>query len=108
MITNQYKRTQQFNSITKELIINKNNLIIIHINIRSLTQNLDKLREFIDKLDKYGIRGIPLKLIKNYLHNRTQLIKVNITESDIITNDIGVPQGSILGPLGPTIHNVCQ
>ena len=41
----------------------------------------------------------PLKLIKNYLHNRTQKVKVNITESDIITNDIGVPQGSILGPL---------
>ena len=36
MIPNQYKTTQQFNSITKELIINKNNLIIIHINIRSL------------------------------------------------------------------------
>ena len=53
----------------------------------------------ISKLDKYGISGIPLKLIQNYLHNRTQLVKVNITESDIITNDIGVPQGSILGPL---------
>ena len=50
MIPNQYKTTQKFNSITKELIINKNNLIIIHINIRSLTQNLDKLREFIDTL----------------------------------------------------------
>ena len=50
MIPNQYKTTQQFNSITKELIINKNNLIIIHINIRSLTQNLDKLRKFIDTL----------------------------------------------------------
>ena len=50
MIPNQYKTTQQFNSITKELIINKNNLIIIHINIRSLTQNLDKLRVFIDTL----------------------------------------------------------
>ena len=50
MIPNQYKTAQQFNSITKELIINKNNLIIIHINIRSLTQNLDKLRQFIDTL----------------------------------------------------------
>ena len=50
MIPNQYKTTQKCNSITKELIINKNNLIIIHINIRSFTQNLDKLREFIDTL----------------------------------------------------------
>ena len=50
----QYKTTQQFNNITKELIINKNNFIIIiiylHINIRSLTKNLNKLREFIDTL----------------------------------------------------------
>ena len=38
-------------------------------------------------------------LIKNYLHNITQLVNFNITESDIITNDIGVPQGSILGLL---------
>ena len=53
----------------------------------------------ISKLYKYGIRGIPLKLIKNYLYNITQLVKVNITESDIITNDIGVAQGSILCPL---------
>ena len=50
MIPNHYKTSQQFNSITKELIINKNNLIIIHINIRSLIHNLDKLREFIDTL----------------------------------------------------------
>ena len=28
---NQYKTTQHFNCIIKELIINKNNLIIIHI-----------------------------------------------------------------------------
>ena len=73
--------------------------------INTLFLDLSKAFDTIDhsiiisKLDKYGIRGIPLKLIKNYLHNRTQLVKVNITESDIITNDIGVPQGSILGPL---------
>ena len=73
--------------------------------INTLFLDLSKEFDTIDhsiiirKLDKYGIRRIPLKLIKNYLHNITHLIKVNITESDIITNDIGVPQGSILGPL---------
>ena len=36
------------------------------------------------------------QLIKKYLHNRIQLVNVKIYESDKITNDIGVPQGSIL------------
>ena len=45
MMPNQYKTTQQFNSIKKELKINKNNLIIIHTNIRSLIlSNLNRLQ----------------------------------------------------------------
>ena len=70
--------------------------------INTLFLDLSKAFDTIDhstKLDKYGIIGIPLKLINNYLHNITLLVKFNITESDIITNDIGVPQGSILGTL---------
>ena len=53
----------------------------------------------LKKLEHYGIRGIPLALITSYLSNRKQKVLVNGAESDYLPLDIGVPQGSILGPL---------
>ena len=53
----------------------------------------------IDKLYSLGIRGKILKLIYNYLTNRTQCVKIKdcLSQSFYITS--GVPQRSILGPL---------
>ena len=48
------------------------------------------------KLEHYGIRGIPLKLFKTYLTERTQH---NKDISETLPINIGVPQGSVLGPL---------
>lgn len=53
----------------------------------------------LDKLYNYGIRGKAHKLIKSYLDNRKQRVKVNNTNSDFNTIETGVPQGTILGPL---------
>jgi hypothetical protein len=53
----------------------------------------------IYKLQKYGITGTALNLIKNYLTNRQQRVKINETISDTQKITHGVPQGSILGPL---------
>ncbi|CAM1312392.1 Uncharacterised protein r2_g2279 [Pycnogonum litorale] len=52
----------------------------------------------IKKLWKYGVRDKALDLFKNYLSNRTQYVAVNKQTSDSIPINIGVPQGSILGP----------
>ena len=51
------------------------------------------------KLERYGIRGKTLLLIESYLSNRYHLTKVNGVESNLKLLEIGVPQGSILGPL---------
>jgi len=51
------------------------------------------------KLNHYGIRGQALKWFKNYLENRQQYTYVNNTYSKPSTLNIGVPQGSVLGPL---------
>ena len=58
----------------------------------------------INKLYKYGIRGVPLSLIKNYLTGRSQRVKLYDRKgskilSDELRVDCGVPQGSVLGPL---------
>ena len=51
------------------------------------------------KLYKYNIRGSALDLFRSYLTNRWQYVKLNNTKSDMKLIDIGIPQGSILGPL---------
>ena len=53
----------------------------------------------LKKLELYGIRGLPHKLIKNYLTNRFQVTKINESLSTPKPVQIGVPQGSHLGPL---------
>lgn len=53
----------------------------------------------LSKLHNMGIRGTCLSLIRSYLLNRTQRVKVNDILSQPLTINVGVPQGSILGPL---------
>ncbi len=53
----------------------------------------------INKLYKYGIRGIALEWIKDYLLNRKQYVVYHNAKSNMSSVEIGVPQGSILGPL---------
>ena len=53
----------------------------------------------LKKLERYGIRGMPLKLMKSYLSNRQHLTKLDGITSSLKLLEIGVPQGSVLGPL---------
>ena len=55
--------------------------------------------KLLEKPYNMGIKGIVLNLIKSYLQDREQVIKVNGSKSTSIRTNIGVPQGSILGPL---------
>ena len=54
---------------------------------------------FIAKLEAYGFLYEPLKVMYNYLIDRKHRTKVNNSFSDFIDSLLGVPQGSILGPL---------
>ena len=53
----------------------------------------------LQKLYRYGIRGVPLLWFKSYLENRSQYVAVENVKSNPLTIQCGVPQGSILGPL---------
>ena len=51
------------------------------------------------KLQHYGIRGLPLQWFKSYLTNRKQYTIANKATSEESTITYGVPQGSVLRPL---------
>ena len=53
----------------------------------------------IQKLEKYGIVDNALELFQCYLRNRKHFVKIGNSVSDMMTSNIGVPQGSILGPI---------
>ena len=53
----------------------------------------------IAKLNAYGFLHDPLRLLYSYLSNRWQRTKINNTFSSWSEILLGVPQGSILGPL---------
>ena len=57
----------------------------------------------LNKLEKMGIRGSILKWFASYLGDRTQKTCIMIDktkyESDVLSYNHGVPQGSVLGPL---------
>ena len=55
--------------------------------------------KLLRKLHNYGIRGNALELIKSYLSDRKQYVKVLDEESSELDVIYGVPQGSVLGPL---------
>ena len=53
----------------------------------------------IAKLEAYGFTYESLKLINSYLTDRKHRTKINSSYSSFLDLLIGVPQGSILGPL---------
>jgi Reverse transcriptase (RNA-dependent DNA polymerase) len=47
---------------------------------------------------KIGFRGKAYELLKDYLTNRRQFVRIGENDGDTLPNNCGVPQGSILGP----------
>ena len=56
-------------------------------------------RLLFQKLLNYGFGNLALKLIKSYFSNRYQRTKLGEFTSDLVNLILGVPQGSVLGPL---------
>lgn len=54
----------------------------------------------LNRLEKeFGISGIAVEWIRNYLQNRKQYVKVNESLSEAHELQVGVPQGSVMGPI---------
>ena len=87
-------------SLTEDIysaIDNKLNYIAAIIDIKKAFDcvNHDIL---LAKLERYGVRGITLEWVASYLLNRKCYVELDAYKSNLNTFNIGVPQGSILGP----------
>ena len=97
------------NCSTQDAIINLTELIFQNLNKKMSTINvfIDYRKAFdtinhkilLRKLSKYGVRGLPLLLIQDYLTERIQYVKLGDSESSQTSLNLGVPQGTVLGPL---------
>ena len=72
--------------------------ILLFIDFRKAFDLVDT-ELLIRKLFHYGFNSNALELIKSYFTNRTQQIKIGDTLSSELSLILGVPQGSVLGPL---------
>ena len=78
--------------------IDKRSITIgVFIDLKKAFDTIDH-KILLNKLEIYGIRGVVLNWLKSYLSDRKQFVKFNDSDSDELTIQCGIPQGSILGP----------
>ena len=53
----------------------------------------------LDVLQAYGVRGVVLDVFASYLSGRRQMVKINSILSEPLEVKIGIPQGTVLGPI---------
>ena len=78
--------------------LNKKNVKGAFLNLSKAFDSINQ-KKLLRRLEKIGFDEHATNLIENYLSERTQRVVLNRIESDWINLKIGVPQGTILGPL---------
>lgn len=86
------------NTIIYEALNNKQQSVALFFD---LTRAFDSVNHdlLLEKLSRIGVRGVANDWVKSYLTNRQQIVTLGNYKSDIREITVGVPQGSILGPL---------
>lgn len=72
--------------------------LVIFLDLSKAFDTVDH-KKMIDKLWNCGFRGPVHNLLKSYLNNRQQFVKIDNAESGRRTVEYGVPQGTVLGPV---------
>ena len=73
-------------------------VIAIFVDLKRAFETINR-QILAKKLKMYGINGNALKWVEDYLENRFHKTRVDCRVSQQTACDLGVPQGSVLGPL---------
>jgi hypothetical protein len=82
----------------KKIMDNDESIITVMLDLKRAFETIDR-NILLRKLESYGVTGTALQWICSYLTERKQITKIDGDVSDEINVNIGVPQGSVLGPL---------
>lgn len=85
------------NNITEGVNRNKK-CIAVFLDLAKAFDTVNHQR-LLSVLERYGVRGAVLDVFNSYLSNREQCVKINNTVSEPEIVKIGVPQGTVLGPI---------
>ena len=74
---------------------------LITIVTRDISKAFDKVHKdsLIYKLNKLQLPDPLLRILSNYLQNRTAQVRLNNELGDVFSLETGVPQGDILSPV---------
>lgn len=73
-------------------------IVAVFIDLKRAFETIDR-GILLQKLKSYGIKSTALKWLESYLSDRKQVVKINNHFSTKRQINIGVPQGSVIGPL---------
>lgn len=93
-----FKALNTFSNDVFSAIDNKLSVLTIFIDFAKAFDTINH-KILIDKMHHYGVRGPILSWFKDYLSNRHQYTFFNSAKSIPTLVTLGVPQGSILGPI---------
>ena len=93
--------TLKLHRIIDQCITNIDNGDINILTFLDLSKGFDILNIdiLLHKLQKYGIQQTNLSWFESYLRNRKQYVQNKEKISDLKTINLGVPQGTVLGPI---------
>lgn len=92
---------QAIDDLVQQLLSALENKNSAQVTLCDLSRAFDTVQHdiLLDKLSFYGFKGNDLAIFNSYLTGRTQLVDVNGLQSHVLNVKLGVPQGSVLGPI---------